>query len=195
MSTGAPIPLERARRIAEDLVALLEPTCERIAIAGSIRRRKPTVHDIEIVALPRDEQVLGLWRSRGRIDALEGLLEHQLKLGTLALRDVGDGSRPVYRNGPKYKALVYRGISVDLFVVRPPAQWGVIFALRTGPGDWNKRLVSECQRYLRRVQDGQVWVLGKPVATPEEEDFFEVLGQPWVPPEDRCAERVEIRPR
>jgi hypothetical protein len=70
----------------------------------------------------------------------------------------------------------------------------VIFALRTGPGDWNTRLVTECQRYFRRVAGGQVLHLGRPVPCPEEADFFRALGQPWVDPADRHVDRVRIDP-
>lgn len=43
--------LEQALEIAEKVKALLAPHCERIEIAGSIRRKKPDVKDIEIVGL------------------------------------------------------------------------------------------------------------------------------------------------
>ena len=36
-------PLADALRVADDLKALLAPACERIEIAGSVRRRKPDV--------------------------------------------------------------------------------------------------------------------------------------------------------
>jgi DNA polymerase/3'-5' exonuclease PolX len=45
--------LEQALEIAEKVKALLAPHCERIEIAGSIRRKKPDVKDIEIVAIPK----------------------------------------------------------------------------------------------------------------------------------------------
>ena len=90
---------------------------------------------------------------------------------------------------------MYRGLPIDLFIVRPPAEWGVLFALRTGPGDWNIRLVTECQRYGRRVQGGRLVVGGQAVACPEEEDFFRHLGQPWVDPWDRHPARVRLDPQ
>ena len=43
---------EEALKIAEEVKALLAPHCLRIEIAGSIRRKKPEVKDIEIVAYP-----------------------------------------------------------------------------------------------------------------------------------------------
>lgn len=45
--------LENALAIAEGIVEALNPYCTIINIAGSCRRRKPEVKDIEIVALPK----------------------------------------------------------------------------------------------------------------------------------------------
>ena len=39
--------------LAEAALSALTPSCERISIAGSIRRRKPEVGDIEIVCIPK----------------------------------------------------------------------------------------------------------------------------------------------
>lgn len=54
---------EDAILIAERVKAELEPHCERIEIAGSIRRKKPEVKDIEIVAIPKPYET-GLVRKR-----------------------------------------------------------------------------------------------------------------------------------
>ncbi len=47
-----PIALSLARNLAERIVTTLSPACERIEIAGSIRRGSSTVGDLEIVAIP-----------------------------------------------------------------------------------------------------------------------------------------------
>src|SRR3990167_7360212 len=52
--------LARAQEIAAQVLAELSPFCERCEIAGSIRRRKPEVGDIEIVAIPKTVTA-GLW--------------------------------------------------------------------------------------------------------------------------------------
>lgn len=44
--------LAQAKTIAEEIVSTIEPYCERVLIAGSIRRGKADVKDIEIVAVP-----------------------------------------------------------------------------------------------------------------------------------------------
>ena len=202
MSAGEPIRWAEAHAVAEQLVGELADACERIEIAGSIRRRKGEVHDIEIVAIPRVEERGGedLWGEAmpTRVDLLRVGIGNGIDMGYLAAREVPihrrDGTVETgQRMGDAYKALVYRGMPVDLFIT-DPERWGCIFALRTGPGDWNARLVTDCKRYFRAVADGRVTHLGRPVPTPEEEDFFRALGVPWVDPWDRSVERLRFDP-
>ena len=46
-------PHAEAQAIAQEVVEQLRPHCERIVVAGSIRRKKSEVGDIEIVAIPK----------------------------------------------------------------------------------------------------------------------------------------------
>ena len=50
--------LETAQPIAKRVKEELTPHCERIEIAGSIRRGKPIVHDIDIVLIEKPESAL-----------------------------------------------------------------------------------------------------------------------------------------
>jgi DNA polymerase/3'-5' exonuclease PolX len=203
VSQGEWVPYIDALARAEHLVTLLRPACERIEIAGSLRREKAAVHDIELVAVPRFEERAGadLWETAETVDLLDerirDLLSEEELEARLVANNRADGSVDFQRKlGPAFKALVYWNIPVDLFIVRPPATWGCIFALRTGPGDWNTKLVTECKTIGRRVAGGQVerwdghaWA---PVPTPEEQDFFRELGQPWVEPRERHVGRIHI---
>ncbi|GAI99638.1 unnamed protein product [marine sediment metagenome] len=45
--------LEKAKVIARKVVKELSPYCDKIQVAGSVRRQKPTVKDIDIVLIPR----------------------------------------------------------------------------------------------------------------------------------------------
>lgn len=200
MSAGAPRRWAEAAPIAGELVELLADACERIEIAGSIRRRRGEVHDIEIVAIPRIELDLGssLWGDIVRVDQLGPRIAALIDEGLLALREVTivrrDGrTEQQRRDGVAYKALSFRGMPVDLFLT-DRERWGATLALRTGPGDWNVKLVTACQRYFRRVDACRVLHLGEVIPTPEEADFFRALGQPWVEPADRRPDRVRIDP-
>ena len=53
MSTDERVALEHAQALADELVALLEPFTLRLVVAGSVRRRRPTIGDLELVAIPR----------------------------------------------------------------------------------------------------------------------------------------------
>src|SRR5690242_17561878 len=53
------IPLAAAWELANRVLTELAPFCERIKIAGSIRREKPEVKDLEIVCIPKTHRVPG----------------------------------------------------------------------------------------------------------------------------------------
>lgn len=198
MSAGLRIPLVEAERLVGQVVALLADACDRIEIAGSIRRRRPDVGDIEIVAIPRLEKIAeGLWGQDYHADRLGERLGVARVAGTLTPRKVEvhrkDGSiEESQRVGDRYQALEYEGIPVDLFIVRPPADWGVVFTIRTGPADWSERLVTDCKRRFDRVEGGHLTHFGNTVPCPEERDFLAAIGQPWVEPEERSAARVAL---
>ena len=200
MSRGRELTLSDARAVADRLVRVLAPACDRIEVAGSIRRRKPLVHDIEIVAIPHiDRDVEGLWGTEtAETDRLELLLAGLIVEEVLSVRPVethrSDGSITFStRYGPSYKALAYEGLPVDLFMT-DTERWGCIFALRTGPHDWNIQLVIDCKRHWRAVADGRVLYHNRPLPTPEEQDFFAALGVPWVDPWDRAVDRLRFDP-
>ena len=122
------------------------------------------------------------WVRRGKY-RLDELCDELIALGTLALR------LPV-AYGPRYKRLLYQGVPLDLFSVLPPAQWGVIMVIRTGPAQFSHRIVTP-KRYggllpsHLRVKDGAVWHGEEMVPTPEEADFLRLLGLEWVEPWER----------
>ena len=189
--------LEQARAIAEDKVRMFAPFCERVEIAGSIRRGKPEVKDIEIVAQPRITALQDIFGTV--VDVVSAL--NGINFDALGL---------VVKKGPRYKKISLKeGISLDLFIVMPPATWGVIFALRTGPDEWSKWAVT--RRAMggglptdMRVDDARVlrggravvaetglvtgYVGGDPVPTPEEADFLRLVGCADAPPSERRAQ-------
>lgn len=174
--------LSIAKRIADELVDQLRSSCVQIEIAGSIRRRSPWVHDIEIVAEPWVELRPNLFGETllpySRLDdALDDLQDE------LVLR-----SFPGAKHGDRFKqfAVAPLGIKLDLFVVRPPAQWGSILAIRTGPAHYAHWLVTPRKSggampsYLRQ-RDGAIWDGDQLIPTPTEGSYFATLGIDPVP--------------
>lgn len=188
--TTIPIPLRAAQRYADELVALLRPYCHRVEVAGSIRRGKPQVKDIELVCEPIARAMAhDLWGNpvSDHVE-LYGFLEAQRCAGVLEPRLDRNG-RPAI--GERYQRLVYRGVALDLFICRPPAQFGLLYVIRTGPAEFSHRLVTQ-RRFGGLLPDG--WHVrdgalhdadGNVIETPDEGDVFRVLGLDWIPPHER----------
>jgi len=166
---------------AEYWADILRAACTQVEIAGSLRRKKRQVKDIEIVAEARIETDLFGGSKSGPWE-IDRLVEGHLFAGKLS-------HRMPRRMGERYKALVdvESGIAIDLFVVRPPARWGAILAIRTGPATFSKELVTAARRRGRRVVDGRLIIeaTGATIETPTEESFFRACGVEWREPEAR----------
>ena len=196
------IALAKAREIAREIVIELSPFCERIEVAGSIRREKPQVKDIEIVAVPRLEPTqAGLFGEPGEpVNLLRRKLDALVLEGILKRRKDPSGTECW---GERHQRALYgdgaNKVPVDLFGVLPPAEWGVIFAIRTGSAEFSRRMVTRriyggMMPEYTRVVDGALWRVDphrrdekiELVPTPEEGDFFRAIGYPDYPdPQER----------
>lgn len=185
MSSGPKKPLAEAALVATAIVETLRPACERIEIAGSIRRRKPEVSDIELVCVPRlvDGPSVDLFAAPPKESLLDIFLLDLERSGRLVQHPTSraDGERYKKRWAPR------AGMQVDLFIVPPggPAEWGVIFAIRTGPADYSARAVTALHDHGLRSVDGRILRGNEVMPCPEEADFFRLAGLPLLPPEER----------
>lgn len=194
--TDTRLTLAHAESIALDLAELLRPSCLTIAIAGSIRRRRPLVKDIELLAIPQTISApINLF---GDVHQVRDLLDEEvrawLEAGTVQPRLDVNGRQAI---GTRYKRLLFRDVPVDLFTAQSD-NWGVQLAIRTGPAEFSKRLVS------RTIQGGllpfgywvgkeggdpakpsHLWCGTAVIPTPTEEELFAAIGLEWIRPEER----------
>jgi len=187
----------KAIKIAREVVAYLAEFCEtdeqgkpRIIIAGSLRREKPEVKDIEIVCVPR----LVHAKTGSMFDGVDFPDEPAPRVSAIT-RDAlipitGQGG--LRKHGDRYSQfLLPEGIYVDLFCVLPPAQWGVILAIRTGSAEFSHWLVTSRRRggampSNLHVADGALRNTDNSIIpTPTEEAFFAAIGLPWMEPNKR----------
>lgn len=180
------------QQFAKELRDLLAPACERIEIAGSVRRGKAEPKDIELLAIPKmlpqvSEDMFGAVVSQTVISALDGALMSLVENGPWEFDQV------LRRNGSKYKRLSRfdngRDVCCDLFIVTAET-WGAQFAIRTGPADFSHMLVTRALRMGMKQEDGRLWRIHRDntktvIETPEERDYFAALGLPWLEPEQR----------
>ena len=163
--TSTRLLIHDADTLIADLVARLRDVrgVRRIEPAGSLRRRQPTIGDLDLLAAVDDPEAV--------INALDGLpeVEKVLSAGT-------DKSSIVLRDGPQ----------VDLMVC-PPAAWGTHLVHFTGNVDHNIALRgmaldrgwSLSEKGFKVIESGEL------LLDAEEADVYERLGLPWMPPELR----------
>jgi DNA polymerase/3'-5' exonuclease PolX len=191
------VPLAVARVVAEAVVHHLTPFASQIAIAGSVRRKRKYVSDIEIVMAPGvsgvDVDLFGVAEKQHFHDPNEGIAaynrieaKHPLKIRDVLGKD--DVTRQI--DGPRYKSFedTNTGIAIDLFIVRPPATWGCLFFIRTGPADWNKRAMKLAHVRGLKFDKGRLVrqaTTRTALDTPTEKDVFRALKMPFKPPSAR----------
>ncbi|MBX3444238.1 MAG: hypothetical protein KF774_17685 [Planctomyces sp.] len=175
----------QAQRIMDAFVLCVCPAVQTFLVCGSIRRQAPTVNDGELVVIPKfGPPANRLFDNGEQVSLIEARVERLVAEGYCRF----DTKTP--RNGSRYKRLVKDGLAIDLFIVLPPAEFGVITALRTGPAHFSRQLVTprEAGGFLPldcRIHDGQLLRRGQLVPTPSERELFEALGMPWIDPENR----------
>lgn len=166
------------RAVAGSLVELMRPHCDRVEIAGSIRRGKPDPKDIEIVLIPKST-----WHQ-----FCDDLVEQGILQKRLVRTKIKDGTDMRPRWGKDARFATYQDVSVDLFCANAD-NWGYQFWLRTGPGDANQAIMSHLASNNTpvRFKDGYAWAAGRRLRLPEEDDLFAVLGLPIISPAARTS--------
>lgn len=192
--------LDHAAMVAAQIALSLAPACERLEIAGSIRRRKEMdIHDVELVAIPRKARIeFGQAPALSQLHALTDELRGQ---GRMIPRHNVKGHQLAW--GPKWRSATWTnpdGMSgataLDLFITTPE-QWGVCFLLRTGDAEFNKALVTPRQKggvlpKGFRIDENRLWKNDVALPTPEEGDVFDALGLPWITPAARTGRRLQM---
>ena len=175
-------------KVAAELCAALKPVCERLIVAGSLRRRKPTVGDVEILYIGKTEvrQDLADMFASITVNLADEAISALEKSGTLERRKNVNGSE-MY--GPKNKLMRHRasGLPVDLFAAAEKTWW-VSLVVRTGSKEMNLRLTTGAQRKgatLNAYGSGVTWSDGTKTDATSERHVFELCGVEYLEPENR----------
>jgi DNA polymerase (family 10) len=175
--------------IAQKFIAFLENRCHRVVIAGSLRRRKETVKDIEILFVPKTITVPDpndMFGGRISAPATDAAIAALLETRIIAKRPNVKGN---FTWGPENKLAVHidTGIAVDFFATDEDRFWNALF-VRTGPADLNKEVAS---RALARGWNWHAYGDGFTRGTREhkkvrsERDVFNHVELPYQEPWDR----------
>ena len=122
----------------------LEDVCDRIEVAGSIRRRRQFVGDIEILCIPKTGGLDLFGEPVEGDSALDRCCLELLDQGLIEYRLNVDGVK-MYGPLNKYVRHVGSGIPVDIFTTAAD-RWGMALLVRTGPREFNQSVMYEFQR-------------------------------------------------
>ena len=152
--------LEDAEELAGEIVEHIHPFCERVEIAGSIRRKQSEVRDIDLVLIPKP------------------LSWHRI-VATLQRRMNAE----VLKRGDSIAQLTIKGVNVDLYVANEQT-WGALLLIRTGSAEHNIKLSKRALSMGMKLTHKGLTKEGKVIASTETE-IFEALDLPYVEPEER----------
>lgn len=174
--------LVKASLLANGVLVALYPFCSGLMIAGSIRRQKADVGDVDIVAMPKDVVAMGPLGGPVRFpEASVWSLLIPKELKKLGLKVEVSGQE-------LHRCSFADGFQVDVYRARPET-WGVILLVRTGSRDHNVKLCSLAKSKGLKLSAAEGIVtkegFGKVTASRSEEEIFAALGLVYVEPKNR----------
>lgn len=167
-SSGDRVLLGVAMDLAEELLGELRPSraVKRADVAGSLRRRRETIGDIDLlVASEHPSRVMEAFASLSHVE------------------------RVTAQGETKSQVITTKGLRVDLRVVEPKV-WGAALQYFTGSQAHNVHVREIAVRKGLKLSEYGLFRAksGKLIVAETEEEVYERLGLPWVPPtlrEDR----------
>jgi len=149
--------LPEAKRIVEKL----KPHVKKIEMAGSIRRRKETIGDIDILAVAENaEKIMDMFVRMEEVDKVlaKGVTKSSVRL--------------------------HGGIQVDLRIV-PEESFGSALQYFTGSKEHNIEVRKVAIKHGYKLNEYGLFEGDKRIAGEDEMGVYKALGMQWIPPEMR----------
>jgi len=158
---------KEALKIAEKYLGMLKPSCQRAEITGSIRRKKETIKDIEIVCVP----TINLFTEEPVAEFINMVNQWEKIKG----EPIG-----------KYTArLLPEKINLDLFICQLD-NYGNILLIRTGNWEFSKYWVDiVVKRNGYKQEGGYLWKGETKIPLFEEQEYFDLMKVNFIKPELR----------
>lgn len=176
MSQGTKLAWRDAYGILRGIALELRPHVRRMKAGGSIRRGRAFVGDLELIIEPNMVDVSLLGDQEPDLGEVRRILR---RAGTW----VKGGDRFIQVTDVNER----KGLQLDVWICWPPAQWGSILAIRTGPAELGHIAMMRLTDRQRSHTAGHVVDLKTRAVlpTPDEASFFQLAGLPHWPPAKR----------
>lgn len=159
---------KQAFRVHEKIAHLVD----KFMLVGSLGRKESRICDVDILVIPTDI--------------------HDIPSIRTELRMMGEWKRGGSRN-MVVENIFKSGLNLDLYLCHPPAQWGVLTAVRLNPAP----LVIEGKRRIDNAgltrKGGTIFDGTRELRIAEEVDWFDLIGIKFVPPWKRWELTRDLR--
>jgi DNA polymerase/3'-5' exonuclease PolX len=139
-------PRADALNVARACVAALRPACSELIIAGSLRRRKAEVGDVEVLYIPKIIEIADpedFFGQKIKANAVDLILSALASEGLIGKRLNKDGHTTW---GDRNKLAVHgqSGIPIDFFSATPENWWNLLVC-RTGGAESNTAIAAKAK--------------------------------------------------
>lgn len=191
MSDKQKFPRADAIAVAKEMVAALKSCCveDRLVIAGSLRRSKQTVGDVELLFISKIIEVPDhndLFGPPLKLSTVDEALDLLLASGVIDTRPNKLG-RTSWGDKNKLGIHVASGIPVDFFATNEECFY-MALVIRTGTAEFNKRMILSAERRGLKTHAYGVFEnarTGEKIIPKNEREVLELAGLRWIEPHQR----------
>jgi DNA polymerase/3'-5' exonuclease PolX len=172
------IDYETGLAAAKNVITLISSACERIEIAGSLRRECEIVHDVDLV----------IWPKSNPICTTTSLFEFEQQL--IFVPSILRSALIGYANFPDEAKIIrfeMQGVPVELYLCEPDGNnFEALWQMRTGSAVHNRNLASMARRKYLNYRAGYGIYRGNyRMDDGSEQGIYKALGMAYPKPESR----------
>ena len=154
---------DTAMALAVRVLDSIQHMTNRGQVAGSLRRKRTQVHDIDLLLIPKPL----MWPGA---------------IGTHLQKEM---DAEITKSGAKLMSVTIEGIQVDLYASNQES-WGIHLIRWTGSTANNIWLCKQAHKQgMKLAVSRGLMKDGELIASRTERDVFDALGLPWMAPEER----------
>ncbi len=154
--------------VANDFLNKTKDLYKKAEIAGSLRRKAPVVHDVDIAVLPATKK-FEVWKEE---------ISNRVK-------EIGGSSNNI---GETMTDFLYRDVQINLFICPGEDSWGVTLMWATGPKGHTIGMTLKAQKKHLLYNSQGIWTRTDPpklIPARNEIDVARILDWQYKPPELR----------
>lgn len=179
-------PLSQALPVAVLVEEELKLLCDRVLIAGSARRQRPWVHDLDFIVIPQGQLI----EKKGKLVPMPGH-NRWFEIAPV-LKDILN-AKEIKTGGEDIITLEVDGIQIDINRATEES-WGILSVVKTGPPDFNIELCKHAQALGMKLSPyAGIYKNGELLNLTSEEDVFKTLQLPFIQPDRRDGAVADLR--